>query len=181
MGNIKEPQQVKCFCGLLLKYIELEQKVRGDLIKSIGEIDFVAGPIEWNFTDYYQKKMGGDLKKYLYSFKDLISPESIADIKVRTNRIEEHFANEEATEEVPRPVNLDPGYITTSSMILASTKPYSHRIYLKSGIYAQVDYLFKAGDKVEFTPWVYPDYKTDKYLDFFLNIRKKLLNELRRI
>jgi hypothetical protein len=65
-------------------------------------------------------------------------------------------------------------------MILASTKNYAHRIYIGGGIYAQVDYIFRDKGKIDFNPWVYPDYKTTEYLDFFNKMRKELLSELNK-
>jgi len=42
------------------------------------------------------------------------------------NQIEEKLSNE-----WERTINLDPGYIGLSKLVLATTKDYSHRIYLK--------------------------------------------------
>jgi hypothetical protein len=97
-------------------------------------------------------------------------------IKIGTNSLEDETAA--AFQKVGRPANLDPGYISPAAMILASTKPFSHRIYIGGGIYAQVDYLFKEKGRIEFNPWVYPDYKTTGYLDFFSSMRKELIKEL---
>ena len=43
----------------------------------------------------------------------------------------------------PRPLNLDPGYITLAKLVLASTKDHAHRIYLGQGIFAEVTLLFQ--------------------------------------
>ena len=45
----------------------------------------------------------------------------------------------------PRPVNLDPGYLESGKLILASMKNFSHRVYLSAGVYAEVTLMFRHG------------------------------------
>jgi hypothetical protein len=176
MGIIKEPAPVKYFCGIITAFPDVIEPILKALERILGEIDLKTGPFEWNYTSYYSKEMGEDLKKYFFSFKELRSPAELSVIKIGTNSIEDETAA--AFQKVGRPANLDPGYISPAAMILASTKPFSHRIYIGGGIYAQVDYLFKEKGRIEFNPWVYPDYKTAGYLDFFSSMRKELIKEL---
>ena len=65
----------------------------------------------------------------------------LAQIKRQTNDWEETYAAEAGLSE-PRPLNLDPGYLTLAKLVLASTKDGSHRIYLGEGIYAEVTLFF---------------------------------------
>ncbi|MEK6728917.1 MAG: DUF4416 family protein, partial [Planctomycetota bacterium] len=81
---------------------------------------------------------------------------------------------------VKRPVNIDPGYINESRLILASTKDFSHRIYLRDGIYAEVTLNYRKG-RYETFPWTFPDYKTAGYHDFFLKVRGLYVDKLKRI
>ena len=77
-----------------------------------------------------------------------------------------------------RRVNLDPGYVSLSKMVLATTKDYSHRIYLGQGIYAEVTLHYRHG---AFHPWewTYPDYASQRYLDIFGHIRDIYVAQLR--
>ncbi|MEI8217519.1 MAG: DUF4416 family protein, partial [Elusimicrobiota bacterium] len=68
-------------------------------------------------------------------------------------------------------MNIDPGYVTPAKVVLASTKDYSHRIYLSDGIYAEVTMMFQKGSYV-FLPWTYSDYQSKAALQFFNRIRK---------
>ena len=79
---------------------------------------------------------------------------------------------------VPRPLNLDPGYIDLGKLILASTKDHLHRIYLKEGIFAETTlyYSQKAWQKL---PWTYPDYQSAGYQAFLTECRDHL-RQLRR-
>jgi hypothetical protein len=78
-----------------------------------------------------------------------------------------------------RRVNLDPGLLSLYNLVLASTKSFAHRIYLRDGIYAEVTLLYQAG---KFSPlaWTYPDYQTDVCQEFLLRCRKELLADIAR-
>ncbi len=75
--------------------------------------------------------------------------------------------------DVDRVVNLDPGYVSTFNLVLATVKDRPHRIYLRDGIYGEVtlQYLkgsFRAMDST------YPDYCLPEYSAFFDEVREKL-------
>ena len=73
-----------------------------------------------------------------------------------------------------RPINIDPGYVSYSKIILASAKNFSHRIYLRSGIYAEVTLNYRRDKGWQFFDWTYPDYKEKAALDFFTLARNRL-------
>ena len=79
---------------------------------------------------------------------------------------------------LPRPVNLDPGLIEASKLVLATTKNYSHRIYIGDEIWAEVTLIFEKG-QWRAMPYTYPDYKLPVYIDFFERLRKRLLEQLK--
>ena len=56
----------------------------------------------------------------------------LAEIKLWTNDLEASFGEAGAAPglSVPRPINLDPGFIELSKLVLATTKDHAHRIYL---------------------------------------------------
>jgi hypothetical protein len=76
-------------------------------------------------------------------------------------------------------VNIDPGYLTLSKVVLATTKDYSHRLYLRDGIYAEVTLHYEAGAWRPW-PWTYRDYASGQYLDFFERVRESLKQQLHR-
>jgi hypothetical protein len=65
-------------------------------------------------------------------------------------------------------------------MVLATTKDYSHRIYLGQGIYAEVTLRYRRG---AFHPWewTYPDYGSPRYLEIFAHIRDIYAGQLRDV
>ena len=63
--------------------------------------------------------------------------------------------------------------LTLSKMVLATTKDYSHRIYLSRGICAEVTLHFESGQWRPW-PWTYPDYASGHYNEFFASLREHL-------
>jgi hypothetical protein len=113
--------------------------------------------------------MGGPLLRQILSFAGLIQPDSLSTVKRTTNQLEEELSRE--LEDAPaRPVNLDPGYVTAAKVVLATTKDYSHRVYLGDGIYAEATLRWHRGAFVPWE-WTYPDYRTEHYRHFFGRVR----------
>ncbi|MCM8799902.1 MAG: DUF4416 family protein [Candidatus Omnitrophica bacterium] len=166
MGKIERPPLVKLIIGFIFNQENYLLKAKKLLIKKFGKIDFESEILDFNYTDYYQKEMGGNLKRKFISFEKLISPSKLTSIKRFTNRIEEKLSKDKK-----RNVNIDPGYINLSKLVLASTKDYRHRIYLNKGIFAEVT-LFYQNKSFSPLPWTYPDYKTYPYIEIFNYIRE---------
>jgi len=166
---------VKLICGIIASQENIFQKARDRLENLFGPVDLMSPLFDFDFTDYYEKQMGQDLKRQFLSFKELISPEILSEIKLQTNALEETLKTEERTSR--RLVNLDPGYLTTSALIMATTKNYAHRIPLQHGIYAHLELLFTRKD-IKTLSWTYPDYKTEGYQQFFSEVRKSYLVQM---
>ena len=74
-------------------------------------------------------------------------------------------------------VNLDPGYLTTAKLVLATTKDFGHRVYLRDGIYAESTLHYIDG-RWEPWPWTYPDYAGPRYHAFFERVRERFKQKL---
>jgi hypothetical protein len=118
--------------------------------------------------------MGTELKKQFLAFERLIDPAALAEIKQATNDWEADYVAHSSHAE-PRPLNLDPGYITPAKLVLASTKDHAHRIYLRDGIFAEVTLAFRQR-RWQPLEWTYPDYRRDDYQQFFTRCREYLLS-----
>jgi len=172
METAKKPRQVKLIIGMLAKDKKLFDQIEEFFAKEFGEIDYRSPVLKFDYTHYYKKEMGHPLKRKFISFKKLISPEEISKIKLRTNSFEEALAVKKR-----RRINIDPGYISDSKLILATTKNYSHRIYLNKGIYAEVTLSWKKGG-FQTLEWTYPDYKTTEYRDILNSVRNSYIKQL---
>jgi hypothetical protein len=166
MGKVVSPKKVKLIVAVFTSKIQLFPEIEKSLKTKYGDIDFESDVFNFDYTDYYKEEMGGCLKKKFISFKNLINPEIISSIKLFTNKLEHKNSLDNK-----RLVNIDPGYLSESKLVLASTKNFYHRIYLKEGIYAEVTLYFKEG-RFQPLPWTYPDYKVDKSIDIFNRIRE---------
>ena len=93
-------------------------------------------------------------------------------IKLATNALEEEFSRNH--DFAVRPLNLDPGYICGSKLVLASTKDRSQRLYVGGGIYVEITLEFRQHrfHPVETT---YSDYRTPQYIGYFTEVRARHL------
>lgn len=175
MGIIKEPLKVKLFTGIIASsHGDLERALKG-LEGKFGKIDAKSPAINFSFTDYYAPEMGKDLIRLWAGFEPLIEPSSLAQIKIYANELEEKYSVSGK-----RRLNVDPGYLTSAKVVLASTKDFSHRIYLSGGIYGEVTLMFKHKNFVPLE-WTYPDYQSKAAVEFFLETRKIFQEQIRNI
>jgi len=156
-----EPKPVKLIAGVMFTHATDLIGVNRALEENFGPIDSKSDPFDFSFTDYYEKEMGAGLTKRFYSFEKPVPPDTLAIIKKKTNDMEKRFAVEGR-----RTVNIDPGYIEESKLVLASTKNFSHRIYLGEGIWGEVTLRYESGEFVQH-PWTYPDYVSPLAFEFF--------------
>lgn len=140
------------------------------LEEHFGEVALESEHYPFVFSDYYVEEMGSGLQKYFVSFSRLIRPDELVEIKLWTNDIEQQLATAGK-----RNVNLDPGYLEGAKLVLATTKDYSHRIYLGQGIYGDLHLRYRHG-RFEPLEWTYPDYRQPLALDFFARVREWYLD-----
>ena len=173
MSTPEEVTKVKLISSLFSQKEKLIENVIKQMEGYFGPADWVSEKLVFNRTRYYEKEMGWLLYRRFISFSKLISPDSIVDIKLMTNKIEnEHLVDKR------RKINIDPGYISLERLVLATGKNYTHRIYLTKGIYADLTLVFHAGI---FNPlaWTYPDYADEKVIGYLNMVRNDYLQHLR--
>lgn len=152
-----EVAPVKLFVVTLHSNLEILESARVDMVKAFGTIDWQSDDFPFDVTDYYEKEMGKELLRRFYSFQKLIRPDEIAEIKIRTNELENKYRNEDR-----RQINLDPGYLDTYKVVLASTKFGGQKIYVGKGIYADMTLVMFKGQWESFA-WGFPDFKSRRY------------------
>ncbi len=129
-----------------------------------GPIARTSPDFSFNQTRYYESAMGSGLRKRFLVFQDLIPADQLADIKLRTNELEQELTTSKSWPE-SRPLNLDPGILSLGKFMLATTKDQAHRIYLRAGIYAETTLRFQ-DHAFQPWPWTYADYRQPEVLAF---------------
>ena len=165
MALLKSPDPVKLFVITLHRDVETLEQALQVYSKTWGEIDFQSDDFPFEETNYYEQEMGPGLLRRFYSFKNLISPDQVVEAKLQSNAIETQFANGGN-----RTINLDPGYLDTYKVVLASGKFGGQKIYMRDGIYADMTLTMYKG-KWEAFLWGFPDFKSRKYDDVLNKIR----------
>jgi len=178
MGTPREPNPAKYFIALLSAERDLLSAVEGDLTGILGRIDGRSEVLPWTLSKFYEKEMGPGLLRRFVSFESLASPGKLAHIKLETQRIEENYRRS-TDSGLGRRVNLDPGYVESGKVVLASTKNASQRIYLSAGVYAEATLQFHDGEFHGY-PYSYPDYLWPETMAFLTTLRALYLDQLRR-
>jgi hypothetical protein len=170
-----QPDRAKLFAGVLSASRELLPEVRKKLEELFGPVELESDTFAFDSSDYYEPQMGKNLSRKFYSFETLVEQDTLAAAKLATNRLEKEFAGRC---EVERPVNIDPGIMLSSKIILASCKDFSHRIYLGDGVYGEITLQYVKGE-FQTLPWTFPDYRKEEYHVFFDNLRRRYTEQFR--
>ncbi len=173
MGQINPFRPEKLVLPVLISDPAVRPLLLDRLRVRFGEIDYTSVDLPFRQTRYYDEQMGVPITRFFLSFRELVDPGALSGIKIETNRIEaEHLLS------ARRRVNLDPGLLSLSRFILASTKDGSHRVPLGEGIYAEITLVYERG---QYRPleWTYPDYRSDEYRSILEEIRTLYKAQLR--
>jgi hypothetical protein len=163
-----EPPQVKLIAGLLFVDSIVRDCALEALFNRFGSPDFLMEPQPFVYTTYYDREMGKNIQRQVCSFLELVPADSLPEIKRFTNQLEVQLSLDGR-----RRINIDPGVLSEERVVLATGKNYTHRIYLRNGIYADLTLVFQKG-AYERLPWTYPDYQEPALLHFFGALREKL-------
>ncbi len=158
-------QKVKLIIGLIYSKDKKATAIK-KLEELYGPTDAISENVKFDFTDYYASEMGRELGRIWLGFRNLIEQDALADIKNKTIEIEKDFSISGK-----RTINIDPGYLAPSKLILASTK---------DNIYAEITLQFSK-NAFRFLPWTYPDYQSEKFIQFLSDCREKLLVQLKAL
>ena len=174
MSQPTPPKPAKLVIGMFMKTRRLAAAVAESLQAEYGPLDMVSPWFAFDRTEYYEPEMGTPLARRISVFKHLIGQADLADVKLRTNRIEDHFRIDGR-----RQVNIDPGYLLAERFVLATGKNFSHRIFIGKGIYADLTLVYRSGS-YQPLDWTYPDYREDRMRRYLNATRRKYLDDLKR-
>lgn len=173
MGNASLPEDVMLFVSVLYHEKAPVHEAVYSLKQRFGETSVSTDPMPFTFTSYYHEEMGSPLLRMVLAFENPVPRESLPETKLFTNALEETLAKDGK-----RTINLDPGILSLENICLATTKPYSHRIYLTQGIWAEITLIYQ-GNTYQKLDWTYPDYASAGMIGIFNNLREKYRRRLR--
>lgn len=171
MGVVAEVPPAALVAGILYADAAALDEALGGLDRLFGPVEMESADFAFDMTDYYTVEMGGGLVKRFVCFARPVAIDRLPDIKLETNALETATARPGGDRPPARRVNIDPGYVTLAKLVLATTKDYSHRVYLGKGIFAEATLRFIGGTFVPFEN-TYPDYRTKPALEFFNRVRE---------
>jgi hypothetical protein len=173
MGTPKVPKPAKLVMSLISAEDGILMRAMEDLNSIYGEIELLSDLLPFDFTRYYDEEMGAPLFRRFIAFKELVQREALADIKEMTNGVEERYFRDGC-----RKVNIDPGVLSEENLVLATTKGFAHRVYLRDGIYADLTLIFR---NRSFRPqeWTYPDYRQGGVIELMNGLRRSYLRQLK--
>lgn len=167
MGIAQKFEKEKLIIGLLFSQMQLEEAAKQKLQKFFGPIDSESPAEDFSrYSSYYNEEIGSSVLRKIISFKELVNPEQLAAIKAQTNALELEFAKEGR-----RPVNIDPGILSSGRFALATTKNAGHRLPLQQGIYIEMT-LFYSRKSWQNLPWTYPDFQSPALKEALSRIRR---------
>lgn len=165
MSILSEPTKVKFFFSVLFnKEHFTSDKVFKILSEKYAEFDILR-PSFNPLTEYYSKEMGNHLERIIFVSKSYSPREKFVPLKLWATSEEIKYSQDSK-----RMINIDIGLLAKEQVLLATGKPYSHRIYLSDGVYCELVYYYqnKTFHKV---PWTYPDYQDIEKIEFFNKYR----------
>ena len=118
--------------------------------------------------EYYSKEMGDNLNRVILFSSKKVSREQMITEKLWATQVEAENAPNNK-----RNLNIDMGLICLEQVLLSTSKPYAHRIYLNNGVYAELTYTYE-NKSYHFLPWTYPDYQHQEKIDLFNSLRSRL-------
>lgn len=157
---------------LLVSVIYRDEERFGRVLSAIrewfGEVTETSAAFPFDKTEYYGKEMGAPLYRKFVVVERLVPRDGLAEAKIRAEALENEFAVDGR-----RTVNIDPGLLTEESFLLATGKNYSHRVYLRDGVFADLSLIYRKGG-YQALPWTYPDIASEEVRAYLGGARERL-------
>lgn len=166
-GGFRQTGKVIYFNAILYNK-DLVQEPDSIAMPIFGAPILKSAEFDFSHTSYYEPEMGEHLAKYFALYDVVEHPENLPDYKIQSVNIEDSIAVSGK-----RIINIDPGYVAMEKIVAASTKNFTHRIYLRDNIYGDLQLFRRKGAYIPME-WTFADYQFDFVLGFFEKARKLL-------
>ncbi|HSL92023.1 MAG TPA: DUF4416 family protein [Candidatus Limnocylindrales bacterium] len=168
MSRRKVPPHARLLVSAIYRDEKRFRDVLPGLEARLGPVERTSGPFPFDRTDYYEREMGTPLFRRFVVLKRLVPRDALVAAKIDAEDLEK-----ELSANGMRTVNLDPGLLTEENVLLATGKNYSHRVYLRDGVFADLALVYRKGEYRPL-PWTYPDLASDGIRAFLAEVREEL-------
>jgi len=172
MGLTRPHPPLLLLTAVITRHAAALDWARRRCIEHWGPVALESPTFSFAETEYYTATMGPALGKTFLTFEAPYDPGELASTKHQTNAWEAEYAAL-ALHAEERPLNLDPGYLTTAKLVLSSTKDHAHRIYVGQGMYAEITLFYRRG-AWQWHEFTFPDYRRGDFHEFFTACRDRL-------
>lgn len=165
MARFRKADQGLIFASCIFNHKEFSLDRLETLWRGRYQLSGVNHPKFNPSLQYYSKEMGPHLQRVIiwsdlpYEREEMVAGKLWADCIERESSIAGK-----------RTVNIDVGLILKEQVLLSTSKPYSHRIYLRDGVWAELTYTYE-NKSYHFLPWTYPDYQNPEKVELFNSLR----------
>lgn len=169
MARIQKPPPGRLLVSVIYSSMDALADGLKALERKFGRVQFETVEIACSDQQMYREEMGDNLQRRLFSFERLYPRSALAEIKNTCHKVETTFAD--TVGDYPfRTINVDPGLITPDNVVLASHREFNHRIYLRDGVFAQIELIWSNGRYTRL-PWTNQDYCEGEAVEFFRRVR----------
>ncbi len=170
MARIQKPPPGRLVVSVIYSSMDALADSLKALERKFGRVQFETVEIPCSDRETYREEMGDTLQRRLFSFEKLYARDSLPEIKAICHKVEPMFADT-VGDFIFRSVNIDPGILTPSNLVMASHREYNNRLYLRDGVYAQIELIWGSGQFCRL-PWTNPDFCEGEAVEFFLRVRE---------
>lgn len=174
MSRRKTPPSAKLLVSVIYREESRFEEARERLSGLLGAVERTSDRFPFDRTDYYEREMGAPLFRRFVVMKEPVPRDALASSKLCAEEVEAGFSAAGR-----RTVNLDPGLLTEENFLLATGKNYSHRVYLRDGVFADLTLVYRKGEYLPL-PWTYPDYASPDIRAFLGQVREGLQETRKR-
>ncbi len=175
MADPKPFAPVKLICGIISAAPGTAAEAERRLAALYGAIDIRSPAFPFDLTDYYEAEMGPGLERRFLSFAELIRPEALAGIKLRTNDLEEEIRRDsrkppsgrQSRSGLPHGRGADHGH----DQGFRPPRPARGRASTPTSSSCS------RGRGSRLLDWTYPDLRGEGYREFFRAVRARYLEQ----
>lgn len=169
MARIIKPLPGRLIVSIIYSSMDALADCVSALEKKFGRVQFETLDINCEQAKNYTEEMGDTLARRFYSFERMVPRDSLAQIKSICHKIEPSFSDTIRGYHF-RTVNIDPGILSQTALVMSSHREKGHRIYIKDGVYGEVTLIHAHGGFCRL-PWTKSDFCDDEAINFFERVK----------